>query len=142
MGSVGLHVAEYNIGLARAPFESELLADFVAQLDAINAIAEVSPGFVWREQNLDGEMIVTRSVWESIDDLADFVYRNGHAELLRRRRKWFQRIDPHLVLWWIPVGEVPSIAEAEDRLAYLSEHRATIRAFTFKGRVLPNTMMA
>ena len=145
MPTSGLHVAQVNIALARAPIDSELLSEFVAQLDPINALADAAPGFVWRLQTEDGSalavrgfdndrMIVNLSVWESVDLLADFVYRSGHLAVMRRRREWFERIGIHMALWWIPVGRVPSVSDAEDRLSHLQEHGPTPYAFSFKVR--------
>lgn len=142
MGLARFHVAEYNFGLARAPFDSAEMAEFVAQLTSVNEIAERSPGFVWREQTNNGNAIITRSVWESVDDLSAFVYRSGHLEVLRRRREWFEPVHPHMVLWWTPIGGVPSVAEAEDRLAHLREHGPSPRAFTFKQRFVPGDSLA
>jgi Domain of unknown function (DUF3291) len=143
----GFHVAQVNIALARAPLDSELLSEFVALLDPINVLADQAPGFVWRLQTEDGSaiavrgfdndrMIVNLSVWESIDHLATFVYRSVHTEVMRRRREWFDRIGVHLALWWVPVGDLPTVAEAEERVAYLQEHGPTAYAFTFKRRFL------
>ncbi|MGB0098122.1 MAG: DUF3291 domain-containing protein [Solirubrobacteraceae bacterium] len=141
----GFHVAQVNIALAKAPIESELLSEFVALLDPINALPDRAPGFVWRLQTEDGSAIAVRrfdndriivnlSVWESIDQLATFVYRSAHTDVMRRRREWFDRIGMHMALWWVPVGELPIVAEAEQRLAYPREHGPTAYAFTFKTR--------
>lgn len=141
----GFHVAQVNIALAKAPIDSDLLSEFVALLEPINALADRAPGFVWRLQTDGGNalavrgfdddrMIVNLSVWESIDSLGDFVYRSAHTDVMRRRREWFDRIGLHLALWWVPVGEVPTVAQAEQRLAYLREHGPTAYAFTFKTR--------
>lgn len=139
------HVAQVNIALAKAPIDSDLLSEFVALLDPINALADGTPGFVWRLQTEAGSalavrafdndrIIVNLSVWESIDQLAAFVYRSEHREVMRRRREWFDRLGMHTALWWVPVGEVPTVREAELRLAYLREHGPTPYAFTFKTR--------
>jgi hypothetical protein len=141
----GFHVAQVNIALAKAPIDSDLLSEFVALLDPINALADQAPGFVWRLQTDDGNsldvrgfdddrVIVNLSVWESIDQLGDFVYRSAHTNVMRRRREWFDRIGVHLALWWVTVGEVPTVAEAEQRFAYLRDHGPTAYAFTFKAR--------
>lgn len=143
-----LHVAQVNIALAKAPVDSPLLADFKALLDPINAIADRSPGFVWRLQTEEGDatgirgfdddrIIVNMSVWESVDQLADFVYRSGHVAVMRRRREWFDRIRMYMVLWWVPAGHEPTVEEAEERLAHLRRHGPTPHAFTFKQRFSP-----
>jgi hypothetical protein len=51
---------------------------------------------------------------------------------MRRRRKWFQRLDLHMVLWWVPTGHRPTVEEAEQHLELLGERRPTPAAFTFQ----------
>jgi hypothetical protein len=123
------------------------MAEFVASLDPVNALADQAPGFVWRLQTGDGNatairafdddrVIVNMSVWESIEHLSDFVYRSGHLTVMRRRREWFERIRVHMALWWVPIGHTPSVLEAEERLAHLQAHGPAPYAFTFKARFL------
>jgi hypothetical protein len=139
------HIAQVNIGLPVAPVDTPALAEFMALLDPINAIADQAPGFVWRLQTEEGNatsiavlgddrLIVNMSVWESIDQLADFVYRSGHVAVMRRRRDWFERIKVFMALWWVPAGHLPTVAEAEDRLEHLRCHGPTAYAFTFRQR--------
>jgi hypothetical protein len=142
------HLAQVNIARAQAPLDDPLLADFMAKLDAVNALAERSPGFVWRLQDDTGNatdiqafddprMIVNMSVWDSLETLFDFTYRTAHTGVLARRREWFERLGgPHLALWWMPAGTLPSVTEAKERLAHLAQHGPTARAFTFKQRFL------
>jgi Domain of unknown function (DUF3291) len=103
-GTNGDHLAEVNVARLRAPLDSPRPADFVAALDPINALADVSPGFVWRLQTEDGDatairafdddmVIVNLSVWESLDDLREFAYRSAHAGIMHRRREWFGRMS-------------------------------------------------
>jgi hypothetical protein len=144
-----LHIAQLNIARATAPLDSPLLAEFMAALDPVNALADSAPGFVWRLQTEDGNatsvrafdddrIIVNMSVWESIDALASFVYRSDHIAVMRRRREWFERVVVHMVLWWVPPGHEPSVAEAQERLEHLDLHGPTAYAFTFKWRYLPD----
>jgi Domain of unknown function (DUF3291) len=139
------HLAQVNIALPREPLDAPLLQDFVAQLEPVNATADASPGFVWRLQTDDGDatgvrafgddrMIVNMSVWESLEALRDFVYASReHIAVLRRRREWFERMaEAFMVLWWVPAGHVPSVAEAEERLALLRAAGPTPDAFTFR----------
>lgn len=120
----------------------------MAQLDPVNAIADQAPGFVWRLQTDEGNatsisvlgnerLIVNMSVWESIDQLADFVYRSGHVAVMRRRREWFERIKVFMALWWVPAGHLPTVAEAEERLEHLRIHGPATHAFTFRRRFPP-----
>jgi hypothetical protein len=141
----GHHLAQVNIALGRDLIGSPLLADFVAALDPVNARAEAAPGFVWRLQTEDGDatsvrgfggdprLIINLTVWESVETLAAFAYRDPeHLAIMRRRREWFEKLDLHTVLWWVPAGHLPSVTEAEERLEHLREHGATPRAFTFR----------
>ena len=53
------------------------------------------------------------SVWESVEDLREYLYRSAHAELLRERHLYAEGFDrPQLALWWIPEGHRPTIAES------------------------------
>jgi hypothetical protein len=139
------HIAQLNIGRARGVLDGPVMAEFMALLDPVNAVADASPGFVWRLQTEEGNatalrpyeddrMIVNMSVWESIEDLAAFVYRSGHVDVMRRRREWFELMKPYMVLWWVPQGEIPTVEEAKDRLEHLRDHGPTPFAFTFKAR--------
>jgi len=137
------HIAQLNVGRAVAPPGSPELADFMAALDGINALADSSPGFVWRLQSASGNAtdillsddprsLINMSVWSSIESLFAFVYRSGHTEVMKRRREWFEKpAQAHQVLWWIPAGHVPTAAEALERLAHLRREGPTPRAFTF-----------
>jgi Domain of unknown function (DUF3291) len=120
------------------------MAGFVARLDEINALADTSPGFVWRLQTPEGNatyfrpfedqrVLLNMSVWETIDALRSYVYRTAHAQLLRQRQDWFEKFDrPYVALWWVPAGHLPSINEAKQRLAHLETQGPTQFAFTFK----------
>src|ERR1044072_2315112 len=125
VGAMSWHLAQLNIGRLRAPLGDPATADFMDNLDPINALAEATPGFVWRLQTDEGNataikafpaddlMILNMSVWEQIDALGGFGYRPAHTPFLRRRGEWFERLrEVYLVLWWIPAGTVPTIDEA------------------------------
>jgi len=137
------HLAELNIAHLQDDLESELLTDFVANLDRINSLAEQSPGFIWRlidndqptETNFDfgDDYIATLSVWNSVESLHDFVYRTVHKDIMRRKPEWFHRMPrAHMVLWWVPEGKLPSVAEAKEKLDYLQDNGPTDQAFTFR----------
>ena len=139
------HLAQVNIGRFRAPLEDPIMEGFRTALDPINALADTSPGFVWRLQTEDGNatairpyggdslMAINVSVWESIAALQQFVYKSRHVETLRARQQWFEPIEgPILALWWIPAGDVPTVAEAVDRLEHLKMHGPSPHAFTFR----------
>jgi hypothetical protein len=147
--SMDWHLAQVNIALPHEPVDSPALAGFVAMLEPINAIADASPGFVWRLQDESGDatsirpfdderLMINMSVWESIEALWAFVYDSRHLDVMRRRREWFTRMaESYMCLWWVPAGELPSVADARERLDHLREHGPTPYAFTFKLRHPP-----
>lgn len=140
-----MHLAELNVAHLRAPIDSSQLAEFVALLEPVNAIADQAPGFVWRlkESEVDptatvvhdyGDyLLVNFSVWESRQSLWNYVYRSPHLDVLRRRKEWFLRMaEPFMVMWWVPEGHIPSLAEAMARLERLRAEGPGPEAFTFK----------
>lgn len=147
------HLAQVNIAKMRAPIDSPIMAEFVAQLDAINAVAEAAPGFIWRLQSEAGNatsirvfddlmLIINMSVWESVEALFEYTYRSDHVDIFRRRGDWFERMEtPHMALWWIPAGHIPTPQEAKDKLALLEREGATPLAFTFKCRFTVDEML-
>lgn len=137
------HLAQLNIAVVKAPLESPVMADFVANLDRINALAEAAPGFIWRLKTEDGnatalrplgeDTIVNMSVWQDAESLNRYVYKSGHVEVMRRRKEWFERMaDAYLVLWWVPEGHRPTLAEALSRLESRRQNGPSQAAFTFR----------
>ena len=147
-------LAQLNIGIIRGPMDSPLMAEFAASLDRINALAESSPGFVWRLQTPEGnattirpfdneKMLINMSVWQDADSLRKFVYRSAHADILRRRREWFEKImEAILVLWWVPRGHRPSVEESIARLELLRRRGTHSEAFTFRETYPPPDALA
>lgn len=137
-------LAQINIATMKMPLDSPQMAGFVSRLAEINALADQSPGFVWRLQTDEGDatylrpfeddrILVNMSVWESVEALKNYTYRTAHAELLRDRRNWFEAFSgTYLALWWVPAGHRPGIDEAKERLLHLGEHGPSPFAFTFK----------
>ena len=138
------HLAELNIAEAKAPLMSPQLSGFVARIDEINALAEKEKGYIWRLKDETGhsmeirfsdnpDMLINMSVWESVEDLKRFTYQTMHKELIRDKRQWFHHIkSAAYVLWWIPVGHIPTLAEGKERLDMLRAQGATPQAFDFK----------
>ena len=143
------HLAQVNVGRILGPIDSDVMAGFVSQLAEINALAEATPGFVWRLKTEDDDatairpyeddrIIVNMSVWESAEALHGYVYQSAHVEVMRRRREWFSRMtDAFMALWWVPAGHRPPVAEAVERLDHLRAHGPTPLAFTFRQRFAP-----
>ena len=137
-------LAQLNVGIIKGPMDSPVMADFAANLERINAVAESMPGFVWRLQTEEGDatairpfedenLLVNMSVWRDVESLNRYVYHSSHVEVMRRRREWFERMpQAFLVLWWVPKGHRPSVDEAVARLELLRAKGPTASAFTFR----------
>ncbi len=143
MTDTSFHLSQVNIGRARGDMTDPIMAGFVARLQEINALADESPGFVWRLQTEDGDatavrpygdtgILINLSVWADLPSLRTYVFRSAHVEVMKRRREWFERFDRiYVALWWVPAGHRPTPAEAVARLAHLEQHGPTGFAFTF-----------
>lgn len=144
----GYHIAQVNIARMLAPLDDPQLAGFVARLEDINALADSSPGFVWRLQTDDGDATALRpydddlilfnfSVWETPEQLREFVYRSAHVGVMRQRKSWFERFEGmYYALWWVPAGYIPSVEEAKQRMEHLRLHGDSKVAFSF-ARLFP-----
>jgi hypothetical protein len=140
----GYELAQLNIGVIRGPMDSPVMAEFAANLQRINAVAEASPGFVWRLQTEAGDatairpfenenMLLNMSVWRDVESLNRYVYSSAHVEIMRRRKEWFERMrEAFLVLWWVPTGHRPTVAEAVTKLELLRSKGPSQEAFTFR----------
>lgn len=139
-------LAQINIARLVAPEGDPAVAGFFEALDRINALADESPGFVWRLQDEEGNataikptpddrLIVNMSVWEDAESLFEFVYRSAHTPVMAQRRSWFDRFDgAYQALWWVEAGTEPSIEDGLARLWRLDRFGPSSHAFTFKAR--------
>ncbi|MFE2288236.1 DUF3291 domain-containing protein [Streptomyces sp. NPDC059443] len=139
-------LAQVNISRLKYPLDSPELKDFVDGLEPVNAIADAAEGFVWRLEGEGGDatdvavfgdewIIINMSVWRDFDSLNTFMYAGFHRELMARRREWFEHVKEAMTaLWWVPAGERPTVADAEERLTHLREHGPTPYAFTLRER--------
>jgi hypothetical protein len=137
------HLAQINIGRLIAPINDPKIAEFVSQLESINALADRARGFIWRLQsssgnatdiayNDDPSMLVNMSVWDSLGSLRNYVYRSDHARVFRDRAKWFVKLDmPMYCLWWVPAGHIPSVAEGREHMEHYQQHGSTPFSFWF-----------
>jgi len=130
----GLHLAEFNIGTLKYDWDDPRVAEFQSNLDRVFAIATRSPGYVW---HLAGEAMEqaqrdphgplggnprtasTLSVWDSVAALEDFTWRTVHKKFYDRRGEWYDPAEQglRLVMWWVPEGHRPTIAEAAAKRA-------------------------
>lgn len=140
---MSFHLAQVNIAIARYNYEDPRFAGFVDNLDRIYALAEATPGFVWRHVSVDNdaeakavfgepELIFNMSLWATKEALSDFVYESDHVDILRRRADWFiPQNRPIMALWWQKAGTTPTSMEARHRLELLAQAGPTQDAFTF-----------
>lgn len=134
-----LHLAQVNIATLREAMDHPATAEFAAGLDPVNALAESSPGFVWRLQDDTGNAtsikvsedplrILNLTVWESVRALSGFAYRGVHRDFFRRRAEWFTS-ESRTALWWIPAGTVPTVADANRRIRFIDRFGLSPHAF-------------
>ena len=134
-----MHLAQLNIGRFRYPTDDPRMAEFMDNLDRVNALAERAPGFVWRlkgdnnnatDFRLGDNSAVNLSVWASAADLEAFVFKTVHVRFYKKREAWFDLMEkPHFVMWWIAAGHIPTLDEAQDRLTDYEQNGASARAF-------------
>ena len=140
------HLAQINIGRLIATKGDPRVQPFFDALDRVNALADGSPGFVWRLQDESGNataiafspdplLAVNMSVWTDAAALFAFVYRSAHTPEMARRREYFERFDGAFqALWWVPAGTLPSVDEGLSRLWLLDRFGPCQQAFNFKAR--------
>lgn len=141
-----MHLAQLNIAEPKFSLDKPEMADFVNNLEPINAIAEQSAGFIWRLKDDSGDatnikvdanpnIIVNMSVWENQASLKDFMFKTHHIDFLKRKKEWFHTMNtPSYVMWWIPKGHIPTVQEAIEKLEHLRIHGETPLAFSFKSQ--------
>ena len=138
------YLANFNWGRLRYSVDDHRNHEFVDQIAEVNSLADRSPGFVWRfitegDNSLsyafrgDPQLVVNLSIWENFKCLYDFAYRGPHLAVFKRRSEWFLPDEqPSFVLWWIEIGVVPDIQDAEDKLSILDDRGPSPEAFIFK----------
>ncbi len=126
------HLAQFNLARIKAPLDDPRMAEYAQAIPVVNQLAAQSPGFVWRslETTVDSPVLPVLSQWESPAALRAFVYQSAHVEIMKRREEWLLPFGaPSLALWWVPAGHRPTLAEAHERLAHLTQHGPTHAAF-------------
>ena len=137
------YIVQANFAVWKENIGQGLVQEFTSQIEHVHEEAENAKGYVWRyiddpdpkriERVFGIERIIfNMSVWESIDDLKEFTYKNLHSDVMRKRAQWFDHLAQHtLVLWWVKVGHMPTAEEAKARFDMLERLGPTPEAFTF-----------
>lgn len=136
------HLAQLNIGRLRYELDDPRMADFVNNLARVNALADRAEGFVWRLQDASGNatsyrpygddprIAINMSVWENVAALERYVWQTVHKRFYGRRHEWFDKLDgPYFVLWRVPVGHIPTLQAAVQRLEHLRRNGPSDYAF-------------
>jgi hypothetical protein len=134
-------LAQFNIGHMTYDLDDPRAADFLGGIDMLNRIAERSDGFVWKYETGTGvvvsddvdddpRILVNLTVWDNAEALRHYVWNTLHKHFLKRRAEWFRPLErAHFVMWWIPAGHRPDLAEARAKLEQLRLHGASLAAF-------------
>jgi len=121
---------QFNVARARWDLDDPRMKPFFDAVPPVNALAERTPGFVWRLED-DSEMMatyfsheprftMTLSVWESVESLRHFTWNTLHKKLRLKTHDWFEKMDEaYLAIWPIADGHRPSPAEAIEKLTEL-----------------------
>jgi hypothetical protein len=145
------HLAEFNVARIRFPLDDPRMAEFVDNVNRVNALAEKVDGFIWRLQDESGHamnmtvygdhaILPNLTVWESVEALERFVFKTVHGRFFDRREQWFAQPDPTLVMWWVSAGHRPCLQEGVARLDHFKAHGPT--EFAFGWESLPGVQQA
>ena len=149
---MNFHLAQVNVAYAKGLQSDAVMKGFNDRLEEIHALADQSPGFIWRYKSttdnplalvFENPLILHNlSVWESLEALHHFTYKTAHAELYAGRKQWFDDWKALMgsqlqAMWWIKAGSLPTVQESKEKLALISEKGPTPLAFHFKQRFPP-----
>ena len=134
------HLAQFNIARIKYPLDDPRMREFVENVERVNGLADKMQGFVWRLKDESGHamnmtvygdptILPNLALWESAEALGRFVFKTVHGRFFDRRTEWFEQPEPTLVMWWVPEGHRPSLAEAVERLDHLKTHGPSEYAF-------------
>jgi hypothetical protein len=147
----GHHLAQINVGQARHTMDDARMAGFTSRIEAINGIADRSPGFVWRLQSDSGNALdilvtddplfnINMSVWASAEALENFVWKTAHAKVYAGKAAWFEHQNVAVTaFWWVPIGHRPTPQEGLAKLQNLRDHGPSADVFGWES--LPNVAL-
>jgi hypothetical protein len=85
----------------------------------------------------DPRFILNMSVWETPEQFEHFVWNTVHRRFYDKKASWFEPMTaPHVVMWWVAIGHVPTVDEALERLGRLKRQGPTQHGFGWES--LPN----
>jgi hypothetical protein len=145
----GHHLAQLNVGRLQAEPDDARVAEFMENIERVNAVGKRSPGFVWMMEGSGGpdagpgntdariggdpRFIANLTVWADVASLEHFVWNTVHRRFYEKRADWFDALDEsHLVFWWVPEGHRPTLDEGLARLERLRAEGPTRAAFSWK----------
>jgi len=141
-----MYLCQFNLAWMKFPFDDPRFDSFKTWLNALHALAEKSPGFVRRHQGEkdrggfiqpypDTEPLVMGnfSVWADYESLRDYVFTDGHLEIMKSKRDWFHPPAgrPYSVMWWTKDHAGETLYTAKGRIEYLRSFGSGPLAFTF-----------
>lgn len=146
------YLFQFNVAKMRVPFDDPLFDDFKVWIRSLHALAEASDGFVWRYEGektdagyiqvYDGAPLImgNMSAWRDYDSLYEYTFTDGHLEMMKQKRKWFEKIDEAYSVLYYGGDEffANPLEKAKDKLRYLRVYGETPAAFGFgphKGKV-------
>lgn len=142
-----MHLVQVNIAQIRhKSIDAPEMKSFTDRVDAINALARRSPGFVWTLEGEEGvgatrievfpenpNAIIQLSKWDSVEALFQFAYKTAHAKLIAAKKDWFVPVPnlSNLALWWVDDDHLPTIDEAKAKMIRLHRNGPTPAVFDF-----------
>jgi hypothetical protein len=129
-----MQLAEFNFGTLKHDWDDPRVKGFVDGLELVNGLAAKSPGFVWRLSDDDMDLAQndaqgalggdprtasTLSIWKDVESLENFVWNTVHRQFYARKAEWYDEIgNGNFVMWWVPQGHRPNVAEGMARWQY------------------------
>jgi hypothetical protein len=135
-----MSVAVHTFGLLKAERGEPEVQPFVDGIDAVYAVAERCPGFIWRFRDYAtlgqppvGPAARTLSIWEDMESLKHFVWNTLHGKFYARKDEWFlEPEEPMMVLWNVDPTACPTMEEAYAKLEMLRASGPSAEAFDWK----------
>jgi hypothetical protein len=140
-------IAHFNVARLRADPGQPLVAPFIDAVPRVNALAERSPGFIWRLDDgstqvpdaptyqavgRDIRLAISLSVWADIAAVQFFVQQTVHGAFLRKRVEWFEAWEgPNYVIWPCAVDFRPTLDDSWAKLRLLASVGPTDLAHGF-----------